>query len=140
MSVTVEWFDTQERIVLLKMGKTWTLEELELAVKESRQLSGGVSHDKLVHVIVDLREGSMSVPRNIISHFRKIADTQLPNAGITVIVTTSGFVHSLFKLISRLSPGSVMVKIEKHFIIVSTFEDAEHHIQTLIQNEKMTEN
>jgi hypothetical protein len=139
MSVTVEWFDTQERIVLLKMGKIWTLEELAPAVEKSRQLSGGVSHDKVVHTIVDLRDGSMSVPRSITSHFRRIVETQLPNAGITVTVTTSGFVHSLFKLTTRLSHNSVMAKIENHFIIVSTFEDAEHRIQTLIQNENMAE-
>jgi hypothetical protein len=135
MSIVVEWFDTNERIILLKMSSKWTLDELEIAVQQSREMTAQVSHTQLVHAIADLREGSMSVPRNIASNFRNIAETQLPNAGTTVIVTKSGFVHSLFNLIKRLSPGNTMYKIEKHYVIASTFEDAERRIQTLIDNE-----
>jgi len=134
MSITVEWFDTDERIILLTTSKGWTTDELESAVAETRKMSGGVSHHKLVHAIMDMRKGS-SVPRNIATRFRKIADTQLPNAGATVIVANSGFIHSLFNLITRLSPGNIMFKIEKYFSVVSTFEDAERRVQTLINNE-----
>lgn len=133
MTVSVDWFDNDERIILFTMTEKWTWEELAPAIEESKTMCRAVYHDQRVHPIVDLRIGDMSIPRNIIKQMRGVAMGQPSNAGATIIVTKSGFVSNIFNLVSKASPDVVKQKMRQHFDLVITFEEAEKRIRALIE-------
>ena len=138
MTVTLEWYDTNERILLYTFDGKWMWQELEPLFQRAKAMALGVQHDYLVHVIVDLRNASMHIPKGVLKHMKIITEQQAPNAGVTVLVTTDSGMHVLHKTVTQVFRAAyppVARKFEHHFHMSRTMDEALSTIHTLMEAE-----
>ncbi len=116
MSVRVAWDNTAKTIVRYVFEGRWTWNEFYPAYDEAIAMEKSMPHR--VHVIVDLRKG-VGVPANALMHVKNISDKQPDNIGLTVLVTTSSFVHSLYQIGVKFYH-----KIGYYFRVVDSMDEA----------------
>jgi hypothetical protein len=76
-----------------------------------------------VHVILDLRKG-IGVPANVLMHVKNFSDNQPDNIGLSVFVTKSSFIHSLYQIGIKFYN-----KIDYYFRVAETVEEAYQMIE-----------
>jgi len=138
MSITVDWYNDSHRILIFHVEGKWTWDDLFPQIQRSKELSSQVTHDKLVHTIFDMSE-SKAIPINAVSKLGTITKNQSPNAGITVLVTQSNFVNTLYNMASKqlqmFSRSSDEKEFNQVFHIVDSVEKAEQFLTELISSE-----
>jgi hypothetical protein len=103
MSITTEWYDDSERIILFSVTGAWTWADLDPQIKKSQGMCASVSHTEPVHAIFDMLAADGLIPRDAILRIGRIAaEDQAPNAGVTVIVTQNRVIHQLFEVAKTL--------------------------------------
>ncbi len=116
MSIELFWEDDAKTILRFNFVGGWTWDDYYPLHEQGNQMAQAIPH--IVHSIVDLRQ-NRSVPTNTITHLTNIANRQIPNAGLKVIITNNRFLHILH---------STGVKIDanyaRYFQVVSCEEDA----------------
>lgn len=95
MSVQIVWDNSEKTIIRFIFEGKWTWEEFYPAHYKAIDMVKSVPYR--VNVIVDMRKG-VSTPANVLMHIKNISDKQPPNVGLSVIVTTSSFIHSLYQI------------------------------------------
>jgi hypothetical protein len=116
MTVTARWFDDKKELVLYTFEGKWTWDELYPVYREAIAMEKSVS--QRVDVVLDMLK-STSVPANALMHVKNFSDKQPENLGLTVVVTSSGFVHALYDAGIKFYKG-----IAHYFRVVSTMDDA----------------
>jgi|GEM_PF-3590556 len=135
MGITVDWYDSEQRILKFEVVGSWTWDDLYPQIDRSHELAASVAHDKLVHTIFDMLQAAPNIPPNAISHLQKIAENQAPNAGVTVLVTQSRLVHYFYNLIMGPYQSVLFRSVNKlnyHFRISESVEQADFIIQERI--------
>ena len=128
MGVTVEWYDEEKNILWNKFIDQWTWEEL--FVSEAELMALATQNSNRIDTIIDLTDADYLIPPQTITNFINMAhrfDVNLPNWGISVIVSTNKLPHIIFSIVRKLSPAT-----NKHYRIASSIEEA----VTLIFNER----
>lgn len=93
MAIKVNWDDTEKTTLYYSFSGDWLWNDLHVAVRRGRAMMASVNHR--VGSIFDLR-GCDSLPGNALVHLQLLCETQPPNAGLTVVVTNSRYVYTLF--------------------------------------------
>lgn len=117
MTITVYWQDSAQSIIRYDFPAIWTWDEFWAAFKLAYDMGGQVSHR--IDIIVNLRE-SQIVPSNALTNLRAISEQQHAHARLSVIVTSVRFLHVLYGIGKTVYP-----KVQQHFVICETLEDAE---------------
>ncbi|MFN8375086.1 MAG: hypothetical protein U0694_19695 [Anaerolineae bacterium] len=116
MSVRVLWDNEQKTIVRYVVEGKWTWEEMYPAYNQAIEMEKAQPHR--VHVILDMRK-AIGVPANVMMHMKNISDKQPANIGLSVFVTNSSFIHSLYQIGIKFYN-----KIEYYFRVAETLETA----------------
>jgi hypothetical protein len=94
MAVSVNWLDEKKEIVLYSFEGKWTWDDLYPVYKEAILMEKTTPHR--VDVVLDMLR-STSVPANVLTHVKNFSDKQPDNLGLTIIVTPSSFVLTLYQ-------------------------------------------
>ncbi|NWF70897.1 MAG: hypothetical protein HXY40_17570 [Chloroflexi bacterium] len=116
MAVEVFWDNPQKTIVRYVFTGKWTWDEFYPAYYAAIAMEKSQPHR--VHVIVDLQKGS-SVPSNVLLHIKNITDKQPDNIGLTIVVSTSKFIASLYDIGVKFYP-----RIGYYFRVVTMMDAA----------------
>lgn len=116
MSVTSAWYNPAQDIVLYVFEGRWTWDELYSAYNQAIAMEKSVPHR--VDVVLNMLD-SKSVPPNALLHVKNISNKQPDNIGLTIVVTPSTFIQSLFNAGTRFYKG-----IAHYFRVVPTMEAA----------------
>ncbi len=116
MGVRVCWEDEAHTIVRYDFEGKWTWEELYPVYNEAIAMETAAPHR--VDVILDMRR-SQGVPSNALSHLKNISDKQPANVGLSIFVTESRFLVSLYNVGCKFYQ-----KISYYFQVVPTIEAA----------------
>ena len=100
MSVHVEWWDDDKRIILYEFSGKWTWEEFYPAYHESIQMMDSV--DYKVNFIMDLLQ-SQHIPPGALHHIKRAADFNHPNMGLAVYVG----INPLIQAMEKMSPDPI---------------------------------
>ncbi len=102
MSITVEWDNDEKTIIRYTYTNRWTWDEFYAAQAQQNRMQETVS--RRVNVLVDARN-IQTLPDDFLTHLKRVMTERHPQTGLTVIVSSSGFLRSLFNLASRLFPS-----------------------------------
>ena len=117
MNISIEWDNEEHTILRYDVHGPWTWDEFYTARQMASDLMDESPND-LVDAIIDFRSGNF-MPRNALSHFQQVARTSNSKAGIAVMVGTTGFIKTLYYLMSRLYSS-----MEDKMRIAETLEEA----------------
>src|SRR5688500_12595515 len=95
MSVRAYWQDEGKTLVRYDFEGAWTWSELYAAYYEAIAMERSVEHR--VDVILDMTT-SGPIPANALLHLKNFSEKQPPNIGLSIIVTSSQFVRSLYQV------------------------------------------
>ena len=115
MSVTADWYDSKQDIVLYVFEGRWTWDELYAAYNKAIVMEKNAPHR--VDVLLDLLN-SKAVPANALLHVKNISNKQPDNLGLTIVVTPNAFVRALYNAGTQFYKG-----IAHYFRVVPTMED-----------------
>lgn len=116
MPVQVMWDNDKKTIVRYVFEGKWTWNELYPAYNKAIEMEKSMPHR--VHAILDLRKG-IGVPANILVHLKDISDKQPANIGLSIAVTKSPFIHSLYQIAIKFYS-----KIDYYFRVAETLQSA----------------
>lgn len=116
MSVRVVWDNDQKTIVRYVFEGKWTWDELYPAYNQAIEMEKAQPHR--VHAILDMRK-AIGVPANVLTHLKHISDKQPDNIGLSIVVTSSSFVHSLYQIAIKFYN-----KIDYYFRVAETLDEA----------------
>lgn len=95
MGIHITWYDTSQTIVHYKIEGEWTWDDLYREGEKATAMCAAKPYR--VDFIVDLLHSGPFPPR-IIAQVRHLADRQLDNAGLTVIISQHRFAHTLYQV------------------------------------------
>jgi len=116
MGVSICWDDEEQTIVRYDFEGRWTWEEFYPAYEQAIAMEKSVPHR--IDVILDMLN-SYNIPLNAITHVRSISKKQPENLGLSVFVTTSAVVLSLYRVGMQFDAG-----LSRYFAAASTLEEA----------------
>ena len=116
MAVRVQWDNDQRTIVRYIFEGKWTWNDFYPAYNQAIEMEKSMPHR--VHAIIDMRKG-IGVPANVLMHVKDISDKQPDNIGLSIIVTSSSFVQSLYHIGIKFYS-----KIDYYFRVVETLDEA----------------
>ena len=114
--IDVYWVDEGKTIVRYDFEGKWTWDDLYPAYNQAIEMETSVSHR--VDVVLDMTK-SRTLPANVLMHMKNISDKQPDNIGLSIFVSDSRFINSLYKVGTRFYS-----KIEYYFRIAPTMEEA----------------
>ena len=114
--VNVYWVDEAKTIVRYDFDGKWTWDDLYPAYNKAIEMETSVTHR--VDVILDMTN-SKTLPANVLMHMKNISDKQPENIGLSIFVSDSRFINSMYKVGTRFYS-----KIEYYFRVAPTIEDA----------------
>ncbi|MEO8606838.1 MAG: hypothetical protein ABI690_03095 [Chloroflexota bacterium] len=120
MPVRVYGEDETHTLVHYDFEGNWTWDELYPAYYQAIEMEKSVSHR--VDVILDMRQ-SKKIPSNALMHIKNISDKQPPNIGLSVIVTNSAFLASMYKIGVQF-----YAKIGHYFFLTTSLDEARQMI------------
>lgn len=121
MTVTVDWYDPEETILLYTYTDPWTWEECVTAIQAGRDMMRSKSHDvPLLHDML----ASSKLPSSVLSKTVSVIKTRPENTGLTVFVTSGTLQQRLFDVLTRIIP-----QLARHYIMVTTIAEAEAAIR-----------
>jgi hypothetical protein len=102
MSVTVQWDNEDKTLVRYDFEGRWTWDEFYAAYEQGKKLTEAVPY-KLFYILYPKDNTSQRyLPSNFLSHAVAINRQSDPNAGLTVIVSQSPFVHGLLSVLTTV--------------------------------------
>ena len=99
MTITVSWGNEDKTIIALSYERPWNWVEFETAVGEMTALLDSVNHP--VDMIFDIRRAG-APPRGALDRFKKVAETNHPNAGWLVFIDSGTVVMRFLDLLMKL--------------------------------------
>ena len=129
MSISVEWDNPEQNIILCTYRDTWTWEAFFGAVQTASDLQDTVHH--MVDMILDMRY-SASIPSGVKGKFSEIARISHPNTGIRVLVTHTDVIKVLFQVFA-----SVYRPAARKYQVVDSLDKAYTLIADLQQQRAM---
>ncbi len=126
MTITVNWFDEEKKIIYWDFDKSWIWDEFNDAVSQSDEMSKNCDYP--VDLILDFTRSTYRFTLNPsqIHHGMSVATAQ---GGIVVLVSSKRAVQTLVTIFARVYP-----KLGKHMHVVSTLPDSVEIIQTHRRN------
>jgi hypothetical protein len=116
MSITVDWYNPEKTIIQYVLEGKWTWNEFYDVYHKAIAMENAVSHR--VDVVVDIRQSAIP-PTNVLLNMKYFADHQPPNIGLSLIVSASPLIRSLYDVALKFHRP-----IGECFRIVSTPEEA----------------
>lgn len=99
MSITIEWYDDQETILLETFSGSWGLPDYMQLVDDAALLLKQKEH--IVHIIADFT-ATKSVPHQVLTGAR-YAERKLPaNQGVVVFVQPGGIIGTFIKITKQM--------------------------------------
>src|SRR5687767_15951584 len=95
MSIVVDWYDSQKRLMLYVFSGKWTWSEFYDVYHKAVAMENSVPHR--VDVVIDIRQSAIP-PTNVLLNMKYIADNQPPNIGLSVVVSASPLIRSLYEV------------------------------------------
>ncbi|MFN8372261.1 MAG: hypothetical protein U0694_05215 [Anaerolineae bacterium] len=106
MSVTVQWLDEQNDILIYELYGKWTWHEFYGAFEKARGLMASVPHTVYAITIARDDNARHHIPPHILTHFPIITRKLPPNAG-TAAMVVNGFNpiwRSMYNAVVKLYP------------------------------------
>ncbi len=99
MPVTVKWYDHREEIIVFRFEGHWTWKEFHTANEEAG--AWAAQKRDMIDAIFDFEDASSVIPEDVISTGAELArlSEQLPNQGITVVVSISSWLQAIVQVI-----------------------------------------
>lgn len=116
MPVRAYWEDETHTLVHYNFEGNWTWDELYPAYYQAIEMEKSVPHR--VDVILDMRQ-SKKIPSNALMHIKNISDKQPPNIGLSVLVSNSAFLASMYRIGVQFYS-----KIGHYFFLTTSMEEA----------------
>ncbi len=116
MPVRVYWEDESHTLVHYDFVGNWTWDELYPAYYQAIEMEKSVTYR--VDVILDMRQ-SRRIPANVLMHVKNISDKQPPNIGLSVLVSNSAFLASMYKIGVQF-----YAKIGHYFFLTTSLDEA----------------
>ncbi len=104
MAVNVQWFDKEERIVLLEFAGKWTEAEFRTAYTKIIAMMDRSPHK--IHFIVNMQP-SEQIPPKAINWLIKAANYGHPNMGIAIYVGLNKFMQAIANTAIALFPEAL---------------------------------
>lgn len=117
MGITICWHEHVPRIIIYTLDGAWTWDQVYEAIDQTEIMTRSVAPER-VDSIADMRT-SGSVPIDAMKHLKTIANRQQDNDGLSVLVTESAFVLSLFNIATAFYN-----RIGRYFRVSPTIEEA----------------
>lgn len=124
MPVTFTWYDKEQGLLLNKFVGRWTWQEVNEAMQNSYQMATEVIR---VDVLVDLQQSDYAIPQGTIRHLPRLANAatvNVPNWGISVIITDNRLVSILYGVASAVS-----IQVKHQYQLAKTTDEALRIIQ-----------
>ena len=116
MSITVDWHDSEKTIILYVFSGKWTWSEFYDVYHRAIAMEN--SAPNRVDVVIDFRQSAIP-PTNVLLNLKYIADNQPPNIGLSILVSKSPLVRSLYEVAQKFHRP-----IGEYFRVVGTMDDA----------------
>jgi hypothetical protein len=129
MSVSANWYDSKQEIVLYVFEGRWTWDELYATYNQAIVMEKSVPHR--VDVVLDMIN-SKAIPANALLHVKNISNKQPDNLGLTIVVTPNGFVRALYNAGTQFYKG-----IAHYFRVVPTMAEG---LQMIADDRKARDN
>lgn len=122
MGVNIQWYDEDEKIILIRYGEHWTWEEFHDAAETSRQWAEQTPYER-VDIIAYMESGF--VPGKITRLVSSDNAVRNParNVGLIVLVTTNNLINMLATVTVRVIPSTRF-----KYRLASTIQQAERII------------
>jgi hypothetical protein len=117
MPIHVTWGNPEKTYTVFEFTGRWTWDDYHGAVKAGYEMVKDVP--QTVNILLDIRNSNL-FPSNMLSHFRTSMDRPPKQFDLAVVVSNSGFVQAIARIIDTLY-GKKGVS----FKIVKTIEEAE---------------
>jgi hypothetical protein len=117
MAIRYYWQDDEKTLIRYELEGSWTWDELYGVLYEALQEIQAVGHR--VDAIIDLRNTN-NVPGAGLTNLKRISELNPSNSELSVFVTSSAFLRSLYEMGSRIHQG-----VARHYRIVPTMDEAE---------------
>jgi hypothetical protein len=122
--IKLYWRDEEKQILVREMDATWTWDEYETNIDETKKLLESVEHP--VIVLIDCCKVSNAVPENALHHISE-ANKDLPkNLSAQIIVSDSSWLQVMAALLRHLLPEEAY-----KYLFVRTMDKAEKQIAKL---------
>lgn len=133
MPVTVTWNDDREEIIVFRFEGHWTWKEFHVANDAAGAWAAQKSH--MIDAIFDFERASSIIPEDVISTAAEVArlSEQLPNQGITVVVSMSSWVQAIVQVIITVARTHNIAIARTHSGALSLIESARQ--KRLLQNQ-----
>ena len=122
MSITVEWDNPEQTIIMCAYKGTWTWAEFTETTQKATDMQNMVDHT--VYMILDMRDGT--TPPNVAGKLREIARINQPNVGRRVLVTNSHVLKMFYQIFA-----SVYRPAARQYEMVNSMEEAYAIIEEL---------
>jgi hypothetical protein len=117
MPINVRWGNEANTYTVFEFKGRWTWDDYHSAIKAGYELVKDKPYT--VNILLDIRNSNL-FPSNMLSHFRTSMDRPPKSFDLAVVVSNSGFVQAIARIIDTLY-GKKGVS----FRIVKTMEEAE---------------
>jgi hypothetical protein len=101
--MTADWDDETKAFIRYTADESWTWADLDAARMYVKALLA--ASDREIGIIADLRR-SRVLPTDMLLKARDIAESQHPNAGITVFVVSDGVLKALARVFALAYPAA----------------------------------
>jgi hypothetical protein len=100
MTLSVRWFDADQRVILVETGEAFTLEALSAAIRDTGELVKAVDHP--VCFLSDMRR-CRNLPEGLLAYYPEIARViNHPNCRGAVLVGVQARLRFLTEIFSRV--------------------------------------
>lgn len=101
MSVTVQWDNEEQTIIRYDFAGRWTWDEFYQAYDQGKKMvAGKAGYQVILYPRDDASQRYM--PPNFMTHAVAINRQADPNAGLTVIVSQSTYIHALLSVLTGI--------------------------------------
>lgn len=124
MPVTVKWYDNHQNIIVIAFEGHWNWGEFQAANDEAG--AWAVQKSYLVDAILDFEHASSLIPEDVISTGSEVArlGEQLPNQGMTVVVSMSSWVQAIVQAIISVARARNLTTARTYSDALRLIEDA----------------
>jgi hypothetical protein len=126
MPISVQWHETDARILHYKFVGQWTWKEYYAVLPRGRDMMRTTT--AYVGIINDMMDSSY-VPIDFLIQAKTVTDTRPVNTGLAIFVSDNYFFKSMYQVLERLHPD-----IAQHYWLSSDLEQAVKHVQAWLDD------
>ncbi len=123
ISISVEWLDEQQRILVFRLISPWTMQQMYQAVADGEIMSENLADE--FYIVFDIRE-SKGFPKDFLSSLSYLTQHKQENVARRVVVGTNIIFRATYQIVRQLAPH-----LAENFAFLNTMDEAVEYIQTL---------